>query len=143
MRGAPKGRRPLIWICSDSPIEKFIIQDKEPDTEEGNFPQEEAVNAFKAKYGKEPTYVSGPFYDKKGTKKPNKKRDIARQEVSEIILTTEQKPATINGWHGIANMLKDNEKQAYFIFLREVNPDPKKKHEPPKPGVVNLTDLHF
>lgn len=149
-KGAPRGRRPVVWVCSGLTgsavlgeklkCEKFIITDMDMESKHGKFPKKAAIEQFEEKFGCAPEFVLGPFYDKKGAKK--RKRPVVDRKTKDIKLASDQKNASLGGWYGLVNMLDDNSK-GFFIFLRELKPNPKRKKDIPEPGIVNIDDLVF
>jgi len=150
-RGAPKGRRPVVWVCSgviNSKLvsERFVVKDQAPDSLDGKFPKEIAIDSYKRKYGIDPEVTFGPFYDKKGLldRKMVRKRGSICRNIANIRLSKrDQKNAIYGGWHGIVNFLENDDDRAFFVFLREVSPDPKKDKNTPAPGTVPISDLEF
>jgi len=148
--GAPKGRRPIIWVCSgviDSKLvsEKYLVKDQKPESDNGLFPKDEAVAQYLEKYHINPEIVLGPFYDKKSaqTKKVTRKRGVICRDIASIRLKADQKAAIFDNWHGVANFLENDPDRALFVFLREVDPVPNKEKKAPSPGTVPISDLVF
>lgn len=155
--GAPKGRRPVIWICSaiegctcgnaKLTSEKISVLDKNPDSMHGSFPQTEAEKLFMDVYGVAPASVHGPMYDKKGGQqsKIRRKRGAISRDIADMRLCRDKKQrhGIWEGWHGIANYIEDDEEKVYFCFVREVEPDPEKTKKPPAPGMINISELVF
>jgi hypothetical protein len=148
--GAPKGMRPIVWVCSgiiDSKLvsKKFVVNScsSSADLEASSFMKDKVMDHYSNKYGCPPEIMLGPFYDKK-TKKDKrvaKKRALIDRNIGDIKLTSKQKKAVFNGWHGVANYLEDDKDHILFLFLKEVSPDPNKKKATPLPGRVNISDL--
>jgi hypothetical protein len=143
--GAPRGRRPVIWVCSaiiNSKLvsEKFTVIDKDTTSSVGSFPKEEAISLFKEKYDSYPETVLGPFYDRKGGKIKTKR---INHNTKGIRLTSKQKTAIFGSLRGVANFLENNEKKCYFVPLRSIEQDSNTKSVIPKPGIVNISDLKF
>lgn len=147
-RGAPKGRRPLFWICSgiiDSKLvcEKFAAEDHDPDSVFGSFSKQDVIKKYKEKYNVDPEIVYGPLYEKRMLKNMKVKKMSICRNISKIRLRPEQKSAIFDGWKGIANYIENNNDKALFVFLSEVSPNKDKKREAPRPGTVNISDLEF
>ncbi len=155
--GAPKGRRPVIWVCeavvgctcgeAKLKSERIVLKDQSPDSDHGSFPREAAEKIFLEKYGVEPDNVYGPMYDKKGGQ-PNKlkrKRGAISRDISDMRLCRDKKQrhGIWEGWHGIANYIEDDDEKVYFCFVKEVDPTPGKEKKPPAPGKVNVSEMTF
>lgn len=155
--GAPKGRRPVIWLCeaivgctcgnAQLKSEKILVKDQDPNSLNGVFPQEEAEKMFEAEYGIEPLKVYGPMYDKKGglPNKARRKRGIISRDVADMRLcrNKKQRHGIWEGWHGIVNYIEGDDDKVYFCFIREVRPDSEKIKKQPIPGKVNISELVF
>ncbi len=150
--GAPTGRRPVVWICAamvgdDLICERVTIDDKNPDSESGNFPRTDAESVFMNKYNVKPAQVLGPFYEKKGGKqiKSAKKRGSISRDISDLRLNSnkKQRQAIFGAWHGLVNFIDGDDNGALFVFLRETDPSLGKKKTPPRAGKVSISDLTF
>jgi hypothetical protein len=156
-RGAPKGRRPVIWVCAGTALsnsatngasvvcEKILVKDMAPESDSGKFPKEVAIASYKEKYNVEPTHVLGPFYEKKGKQQaqPSKKKGTICRNISDVRLSSKQKRGIFGDWYGMVNFLEGDDNNVFFVFLREKNPDPKKKKEVPRPGTIKVSDIEF
>ncbi|KKN67658.1 hypothetical protein LCGC14_0459170 [marine sediment metagenome] len=154
--GAPKGRRPVIWICeaivgctcgnAQLKSEKIAVPDQNPDSIYGLFPQDQAEKMFLDKYNVTPQVVYGPMYDKKGGQlKARRKKGTISRDIADMRLCRDKKQrhGIWEGWHGIANYIENDPEKVYFCFVREVDPDPDKLKKAPVPGKVNIAELVF
>lgn len=150
-RGAPKGRRPVIYVCAaivDGSLkcDEIPVHDQDPNSVNGSFPQNAAVSQFKDTYGVEPERVLGPLFEKKGLKKvtANKKKLVLdRDNIDNYTLSEEHTRARYGDWSGFANLCMNNSEKAFFIPINRVNADDSKKSNPPGAGIVNVSDLVF
>lgn len=154
-KGAPKGRRSVIWVCSgvtgctcgnaQLKTEKIAVQDQEPDSDQGSFPKEIAEKQFTNKYNMVPQIILGPMYEKKGQNKIVNKRATISRDISDMRLCRKRQQChgIWEGWHGIANYIENDNEKVYFCFVREENPQPGKSKKIPSPGKVNIEDLVF
>lgn len=150
-RGAPKGRRPVVWVCSGLVetklvCEKFLVSDQSPSDLNGNFPKEIAEQGFLAKHGIMPEVMYGPFAEtrKAGGEISLKKKKLSiSRDIADLKLSSKEKQAAIFGeWKGIVHYLDDQDDKGFFVFLQEEKMSNIKKTLP-APGVVLLSDLIF
>jgi hypothetical protein len=154
--GAPKGRRPVVWVCeaivgctcgnAKLRSEKYILADKAPNSEaSGVFPQEDAEKAFTEQFNIAPQKIWGPMYDKKGGQQnKSKKRSSVSRDFDGMKLSTEECRAAIyNGWNGLVFDIENQEGKAMFVFTSEINPEPGKKRAAPGAAKISLSELQF
>jgi hypothetical protein len=153
--GAPKGRRPVIWVCetivgctcgnAQLKSEKILLEDQDEGSEAGSFPQEAAEKMFTTKHGVSPTMVYGPMYDKKGGQvKERRKKGLISRDIADMRLCRDKKQrhGIWDGWHGIANYIEGDDEQVYFCFVKEVMPTGKDR-KAPMPGKILVSELVF
>ncbi|MDP2683501.1 MAG: hypothetical protein Q8P20_00435 [bacterium] len=154
--GAPKGHRPVIWVCEAIvgcecgkavlKSDKIILQDQNPESEAGSFPMEAAKKIFADNNGVEPEMMHGPMYDKKGgTSKLLRKRGAISRDIANmrLCMTKKQQHGIWDGWRGIANYIENDNEKVYFCFVKELNPIKGKEKAPPAPGKINISELEF
>jgi hypothetical protein len=153
-RGAPKGRRPTIYVCAaivDGKLvqREMVVQDQNPDPESkvGSFPKEIAIANFKQEFGVEPEAISIPVFENKGINKKStatkKRLTFDRSNIDDYRLDDELKRARYGHWSGLANMCVNDDEKAFFVPLTRIDGDDGKKYNPPGAGIVNAADLVF
>jgi hypothetical protein len=149
-RGAPKGSRPVIWVCSSLINNELVSEryrsiyykDKLKDNENDNFSKKNVVDIFVEKWNVEPQVVYGPFFDKKGGSASKvKKRASVKMNLADLRFNGVRKEAVFNGWCGVANYLENSDIAAYFIFTHEVSPRSDKKRSTPAPKIIEISAL--
>jgi len=162
-RGAPKGRRPVIWVCeaidgctcgnAKLKSEKILLNDQDPCTdncpkgctEHGSFPREAAEKVFFEMHGITPENSFGPMYEKKGAQLTTKRKSYSiDRDTSGIRLckVRKQRQGILDGWYGIVNYIENDNELVYFCFVREVSSSTRAKRAP-MPGKVNMTEVTF
>lgn len=149
--GPKKGRRPVIYICAGIVngalvCEERQVKDQDPDSNNGSFPSEIAISAFRQDHGIDPEKVLGPLFEKKGAKKAaasRKKISLDRDNIDQYTLAAEHKKAQYGEWTGLANLCTNDDSKAFFIPLNKVDPEEGKKVNPPAAGIVDISHLTF
>lgn len=157
-RGAPKGKRPVTFICAgikDNELihESFDVEDQDPNpdfddkTRPGIFPKAIALDLFNEKYGMEPQSVIGPIYFRKGGQRAaikSKRLPIDRENYDKYVISNApQKEAAWGSWIGIMRSVENDMDKAFFVPVRKSDTDNTKKVNLPGAGFVNMTDLIF
>lgn len=152
-RGAPKGRRPTMYVCAaivDGELvqKEMVVEDQTPENEKrGSFPKEIAIADFKKQYGVEPQAVSIPVFENKGinrkTTVTKKRLTFDRSNIDDYRLSDEPRKASYGHWSGLATMCVNDDEKALFVPLTRVDGEDGKKYNPPGAGIVNASDLFF
>lgn len=149
-RGAPSGRRPVVWICSaivnqKLVSEKITITDQTPDEVFGSFPKEMAEAQFREINGVMPAIVYGPFAETRKAGQaimPTKKQKLSIvRDLKDLKLSNKKVPAIFENWQGVLHFLENEEEKGLFIFTQE-NVEGSTKTAP-APGVVSVADITF
>lgn len=148
-RGAPKGKRPVLWVCgaiinNELVMDGFFVKDQTPPNQQnydspGLFPQSIAEEAFEAKYGTKPTKAicARPGAMRTGS---SKKLVIDRDKIDEYTVTTKCRSAIWGDWKGLAVMLKEDDSKALFSPTAAIDNSNKRLMTA---GIVEITDLEF
>ena len=152
-RGAPKGRRPTLYVCAaivDGKLiqKEMVVEDQAPAADPpGSFPKEVAIIAFKEEFGVEPEAVSIPVFENKGLnrkKTVSKKRlTFDRSNIDDYQLSDEPQRARYGHWSGLATLCINDDEKTLFVPLTRVDSEDGKKYNPPAAGIVNTADLLF
>jgi hypothetical protein len=153
-RGAPKGRRPTLYVCAaivDGELvqKEMVVEDQnpDPDAKAGLFPREIAISDFEREFGVKPEAISIPVFENKGINSKSavtkKRLTFDRNNIDDYRLDDELKKARYGHWGGLANMCINDDEKAFFVPLTRVDGDDGKKYNPPGAGIVNAADLVF
>lgn len=147
-RGAPKGRRPVSYICgavvnNSLAMEEIFVKDQDPDSVNGSFPEEHAISEFFKIHGVKPEKI---ICSKKGVKKSQgsrKKLQFDRENIDQYQLSPEQRKAEYGNLIGLVHMCDNDTEKALFIPIGKKNEDETKKTANPAAGIVPVSKLVF